>query len=279
VAEGDQKTSEDLAVVLNELANRMERLKQLYEQYFMGLERLEPMVARKDVTRTMLTLQQTYIRNTGLRFKFNTMLQRWNIYVTYWNRTLREIENGTYVRHIQKAQRKAEREGRTLPSEMRVRALSAASHEGAPLPPPADKPAPPPLRPPGAVAARPGGPPALPGAAGRVPAPPVGEKLPSIKLETPPLGVPVSATPPQGTPRAPTPSVPGMSEAELRALHKKYTDARAQVGEKAAVRYETLVASLVKQMPKVLEQPGARGVRFDVSVVNGKAVLKATPTK
>lgn len=254
MAESDKQTSEDLAIVLNELGHRMERLKQLYEQYFMGIERLEPMVARKEVTRTMMAMQQQYIRNTGLRFKFNTMLQRWNIYLTYWNRTLREIESGTYVRHIQKAQRKAEKEGRTLPSEMRLRSHATGIPEepAAPLPPIAVKAAPPPLSPPGA----------------------------SGRLAPPPLGSPAASTPPLGAPRAtPVPSVAGMSEPELRALHKKYTDARTQVGEKATVRYETLVASLAKQVPRVLEQPGVRGVRFDVQVVGGKAILKATPTK
>jgi hypothetical protein len=117
--EQQAQTSEDIAEVLKELENKIERLKVLYEQYFMGIEMLEPQVARKEVTRTMLTLQQQYIRNTAMRFKFNTMLQKWQIYITYWNRTLREIENGTYVRHLQKAKRKAEREGRELPAEMR----------------------------------------------------------------------------------------------------------------------------------------------------------------
>src|SRR3954469_17800358 len=114
-----QQTSEDVAEVLKELENKIERLKVLYEQYFMGIEKMEPQVARKEVTRAMLTLQQQYIRNTALRFKFNTMLQKWQIYITYWNRTLREIENGTYIRHLQKAKRKAEKEGRELPAEMR----------------------------------------------------------------------------------------------------------------------------------------------------------------
>src|SRR5262245_40385935 len=81
--------------LLSELANKIERVKVLYEQYFMGIEKMEPSVARKEIQRAMLQLQQMYIRNTGLRFKFNTLLQKWNIYITYWNRILREIEAGT----------------------------------------------------------------------------------------------------------------------------------------------------------------------------------------
>jgi hypothetical protein len=94
---------------------------------------------------------------------------------------------------------------------------------------------------------------------------------------TPPQGTPIVGTPPQGA-RIPA-NVPGMSEAELRTLHKRYADARAASGDKTPVRYETLVASLAKQLPKVLEQPGVRGVRFDVAMKDGKPILKAIPTK
>jgi hypothetical protein len=107
---------------------------------------------------------------------------------------------------------------------------------------------------------------------------------------TPPQGVPVPPTPPQGVPRAatppggtsarpPTPAVPGMSETELRALHRKYQAAKQSTGDAAPVRYETLVASLAKQVPKVLERPGVKGVRFDVEIKDGRPVLKAIPTK
>ena len=108
----------DIGEILDDLHNRIERVRVLYEQYFMGIEKIEPQVARKDIARTMLVLQQQYIRNTGLRFRFNTMLQKWNIYTTHWNRILREIENGTYVRHLQKAARKAASQGLELPREL-----------------------------------------------------------------------------------------------------------------------------------------------------------------
>src|SRR4029077_10576145 len=105
--------------ILADLSVRMERVKMLYEQYFMGIEKIEPLTARKEIQRVMLALQQEYIRNTGLRFKFNTMLQKWNIYITYWNRILREIENGTYTRHLAKLRRASERSGVAVPAEMR----------------------------------------------------------------------------------------------------------------------------------------------------------------
>ena len=82
--------------------SRVDRLRSLYEQYFMGIERLEPTVPRKDVDRRIQSLRKEQIRNTALRFRFQMILQRYNTYQTHWMRICREIENGTYKRHLLK---------------------------------------------------------------------------------------------------------------------------------------------------------------------------------
>jgi hypothetical protein len=273
----------DIGELLSELAVKIERVKVLYEQYFMGIEKIEPMVTRREVARALLLLQQQQIRNTGLRFKFNTMLQKWNIYITYWNRILREIDAGTYTRHLAKAKRAAEREGKEMPIELTLRKRGSSGElpqqpvEAPSILPPKPRAAPPPLP---VAGATPRLPPPIPGA----PRPPVpgGAASPSVTsaraTSAPP--VPGGAAKPSPAPvPAALPNIPGMSESELRALHKKYVDARAQAGEAGNVSYQSLVNSLAKQVPKVLEQPGVRGVRFDVAVQNGKAVLKAFPQK
>src|SRR5262249_6062181 len=146
---------------------------------------------------------------------------------------------------------------------------------------------PPPTPPPGSLAATfgapkavaPKGPPppprttAPPPTAGSHPSSGAPPRLPP----PPPAAATARATPP-GTAAA-LPNIPGMSEPELRALHQRYVDAQKQSGAAAAVKYETLVNSLAKQVPNVLRQPGVRGVRFDVSVQDGKPVLKAIPQK
>ncbi|MGK3967197.1 MXAN_5187 C-terminal domain-containing protein [Sorangium sp. So ce118] len=88
---------------LEELETRIERLRALYEQYFMGIERLEPMIPRKDVERRIWVMRREQIRNTGLRFKFQMLLQRYNTFQQYWGRISREIENGTYRRDVLRA--------------------------------------------------------------------------------------------------------------------------------------------------------------------------------
>lgn len=300
---------------------------------------MEPQVARKEVTRVMLTLQQQYIRNTALRFKFNTMLQKWNIYITYWNRVLREIENGTYVKHLAKAKRKAQKDGRELPAEMgfnKIRPPSGAfsldeeTSESKPtfldidtgaagqVSPPGDegfdleevweRVAPTESKPNPLAAARsssvatplPKSP--LPASPARPPAPNApaakGPPLPPPLPPPPPtvaqarsssVATPLPKKPPPppagGAPRPPPPAaamlpkIPGMSEQELRTLHQRYVDAQRAAGGSASVKYETLVSSLAKQVPSVLSKPGVTGVRFDVTVENGKPVLKAIPKK
>ncbi len=256
----------DLNEVLHDLAIKVERVKQLYEQYFMGIEKMEPLVARKEVTRAMLLLQQQYIRNTGLRFRFQTMLQKWSIYITYWTRTLREIENGTNARHVQKAKRAAARDGRELPKELVPSTRRSSSSEN--VKPPVEVTRPSLLTPPVPV-------PTQPQAKAPSTLPP---PLPRAAMPPPLPGSRPPAAPPP-SPRPPAPTVAGMSEAELRQLHQKFGEARKQAGEAGAVSYEALVSSLSRQVPKLLEQPGVKSVRFDVAVKDGKAILKAIPSK
>jgi hypothetical protein len=92
--------------LIGELETALDRLRSLYDQYFVGIERIEPGVARKDVDRRLYLLRKEQIRNTALRYRFQMVLQRYNTLQTYWQRICREIENGTYKRHLMRAQRR-----------------------------------------------------------------------------------------------------------------------------------------------------------------------------
>jgi hypothetical protein len=94
-------------VLVAELETRLDRLRALYEQYFLGFEKLEPLVPRKDIERRFDVLRRAQFRNTALRFRFQQSQQRYNTYTSYWGRILRQIENGTYIRHLKRAQAKA----------------------------------------------------------------------------------------------------------------------------------------------------------------------------
>ena len=82
------------------------RLKQLrldYEQYFLGSRPREPQQARSEIQKAMVRLSSTPIQNTALRFKFNGINQRFQVFKRQWDTTLRQIEDGTYGRHVFKA--------------------------------------------------------------------------------------------------------------------------------------------------------------------------------
>jgi hypothetical protein len=105
---------------LDELENRLDRLRSLYEQYFMGIEKIEPTVPRKDVDRRFWILRRTQIRNTARRFRLQTLVQRYNTFQQHWTRICREIENGTYVRHLLKAQKNLGAEPKTWAAKKRL---------------------------------------------------------------------------------------------------------------------------------------------------------------
>lgn len=96
----------EIEININELELRLDRLRALYDQYFMGYEKLEPQTPRKDIERRFHMLRKENFRNTALRFRLNVAIQKYSTYQSYWQRICRQIEEGTYKRHIQKAKAK-----------------------------------------------------------------------------------------------------------------------------------------------------------------------------
>jgi len=108
------ESSEAIAARLEELERKLERLRALHEAFFVGTERRPPQTPRQELNRLMLEMQHLSIRNAGLRFRFQALSARWTLLTTYWNRTLREIESGTYRRDLQKAYRRIAARGAPL---------------------------------------------------------------------------------------------------------------------------------------------------------------------
>lgn len=86
-----------------DLEIQIDRLRALYEQYFMGIEKLEPQIPRKQVERVFRILRKERINNTALRFRFLMLVQRYNTMENYWRRVVRKIEEGTYRRLVMRA--------------------------------------------------------------------------------------------------------------------------------------------------------------------------------
>ncbi len=88
---------------IDDLEPQVERLRAMYEQYFIGIEKLAPTVLQKNVERVIWELRRVRFQNSRQRFKFQQIVQRYNTYGQHWARVLRQIENGTYKRDIIKA--------------------------------------------------------------------------------------------------------------------------------------------------------------------------------
>jgi hypothetical protein len=80
---------------------KIARLKVEYEQYFMRLVKREPLQMREEVERTIRAYSTQSISNTSQKFRYNSLVAKYNSYKQYWTRTLRAIEEGTYARRAE----------------------------------------------------------------------------------------------------------------------------------------------------------------------------------
>lgn len=216
--------NDELARETADTEEAVEFLKARYDQWFVGLERREPTRERGELKRAVERLKGTFTRNTGLRFRIQSLHARFISYERMWMRSARQKEEGTYRRDVLRARRAAER----------------ASKEAQPD----------------------GG-------------------SPEVKEAAPARPEPAPAAPPKVAPAPAQPrasTVPGMSEAQLHALHAEYVKARRECNEDTSrFTVDALAKSLAKQVPELLSKFNARTVEFRVAVKDGKSVLKAVP--
>jgi len=91
----DQKQYE---AELKDLEVKLDRLRSLFDQYFRGIEKLPPTVLKKDVERKIRDLTKIRMKNTALRFRLQVQIQKYTTFLAYWQRMLREIEDGKHKR-------------------------------------------------------------------------------------------------------------------------------------------------------------------------------------
>ena len=98
-----QLPQEKFAEDLDELDEAITNLHVLYEKYFLGLDRKPPEQERKRVATKAREMRTVMVRNTALKFRNNTLFAKLISFERMWDRTLREIEEGTYKRDVFKA--------------------------------------------------------------------------------------------------------------------------------------------------------------------------------
>jgi hypothetical protein len=264
----------NLKQLLDELEERIEALKILYEQYFMGLEKLEPLKERQIVARIVRRAQTQQTKNTAARFRLNSLNQRFLSYQNYWNRITRQIEMGTYHRDLARVERDMKRRGINVDGLSKLRnkgELEAALMQGLAE---AEEPAP-------AADDSSNG-----GRAVREFSPEekagmlTGEhriastaKPPPIPGQQPPP-VPAAARKPAAR------AAPVDPDDRMKRLYKAYVGAKQRTGESTdGLTYDRLVRTLQKQVPAIQKKTGCKRVDFKIQIKEGKAVLKAVPVK
>lgn len=83
---------------LTKLEHQLKELITRYEQYFVGLEKREPLPLLVEVEKMVRRYANVHINNTMYKHKYNMLVARLNTYREHWNRILRLIEEGKYSR-------------------------------------------------------------------------------------------------------------------------------------------------------------------------------------
>jgi hypothetical protein len=258
---------EGIEARLDEMGQKLERLRGLYESFFMGIERSPPDVLRRELNRQILEMQQLPINNASLRFRYHALTQRWVLLITYWNRTLREIEAGTFSRDLAKAKRRMAQKGISTISLAEALAMGipanrakafvahqqAAQERNAAATRARD----------GATSATPAlitEPPALAEAAGAKSAPRAPQVTGGPSGEPPPI------------------PLPGLSEAEMQDVYRRYVQAHQKAGRtEPAPSMSKLRERLAKQIPLILSANNCSHVRLEIAAEDGKVHLRAWP--
>jgi hypothetical protein len=305
----EQEESIDVEALVNEFEKKLDRLKVLYEQYFMGIEKREPLVPLKDVARVMRALEQVSIRNTGVRFRYRTLVQRFNVFRTYWSRISREIEKGTYFRDVARASRNLAKKGITMPTTGRMRTQGeverafsdAVQKNEAPSLKSEDLPkstlskselSTSDLSTSDAPASQDDGLPQIDideevfsalhkKSASTLPDPP----KPSQEPSQPPAVAAKTATPipsHQAQSKISRPAPPpalkekGISEEQLQSIYRRFVKAKKLCGEDtSSIHFESLAKSIIQQIPKIQKQNPGKEIEFQVVVRNGRAIIRA----
>ncbi|MFH1263344.1 MAG: MXAN_5187 C-terminal domain-containing protein [Pseudomonadota bacterium] len=95
--------SETIVKDVDLLTRELEKLKVSYDQYFLGFDKFEPIKARSTVSNLFRKISGAQVQNARLRFRIEQLVARHNSFSQYWNRILKEIEDGKYRRDIFRA--------------------------------------------------------------------------------------------------------------------------------------------------------------------------------
>lgn len=99
------KGSEDAMQRCNELDAELAELRAAYEQYFMGNDRLPPVKKHDGFKKQYMKLKSSFVRQTAAKFRIESIGQKLLTFERLWERTIQQIEAGTYKRDLMRLKR------------------------------------------------------------------------------------------------------------------------------------------------------------------------------
>lgn len=286
-------TPKEFEITLADAEVQLSRIKHLYEQWFQGIERIEPQIPRKQFIRTLNVLRKDQPRNTALRFRYQSLIQRYTTLQTYWRRIGRQIEEGTYRRDLLRARRR--REAARAEREQQQRRRSSSPIE---LDPNAD------INVDQLIAdasdrmdelVRTSEPSSQVATLDldRPDATPTNEPAPQFEEPTARFGKPQSSrptpkreksspaiTPSRRAPPAISARSKGPGDARMRQIYDSYIEAKRNNNERTdAIDYETVAKSLKKMVPRLDRKHKGKRVDFKVVLRDGKVGIKPVVKK
>jgi hypothetical protein len=102
---GAIKGSEDAMLRCNELDTELAELRAAYDSYFMGNDRLPPVKKHEGFKKQWMKLKGTFVRQTAAKFRIESIGQKLLTFERLWDRTIKEIEAGTYKRDLARLRR------------------------------------------------------------------------------------------------------------------------------------------------------------------------------
>ena len=103
-AQDNKKNQREFDRQLDRFEAGVARLRILYEQFFTGLQPRAPEQEHKAVVKEIKILLRAPFKNSQRRFRLRTLINRYQTYNTYWERCLKQKEEGTYFRDVYKAE-------------------------------------------------------------------------------------------------------------------------------------------------------------------------------
>jgi hypothetical protein len=89
---------------------------------------------------------------------------------------------------------------------------------------------------------------------------------------------PAARPPAASVPSPARASAPPGEDVAMRHLYDRYVAARRETGEAGEVRYETVAKQVRETLPRLAEKYQGADVRLDVTIKDGKAILRPVVT-